>query len=93
MAAINIVGTTYELKAGTLLMLGQPTPDGNGFTLMSAGAEQDAMGIYLGNSLIAGDGIVTIIGQLVFQQPLPTADPGLPGQVWVDAGVLKVSGY
>lgn len=92
-AILNIVGKAYDLRPGQLLMLGAPSPDGTGFELKPAGAEADAMGIYVGNSLIAGDGIVTIVGQLVFKQDLPTSDPGLRGQVWVDAGVLKVSGY
>tara|TARA_B100001287_G_scaffold250066_1_gene230347 strand:+ start:127 stop:318 length:192 start_codon:yes stop_codon:yes gene_type:complete len=37
------------------------------------------------------DGVVVLDGTKVMVKNLPTADPQKKGQLWVDAGALKVS--
>lgn len=90
MALIRILSDHGELLPNTLLMIGNPTPNGDAYELKSSGSSEDAMGVYLGNSLIAGDGIVTVHGMFVCPT-LPTADPGLPGAMWNDQGTVKIS--
>ena len=88
----NIRLSTPPLDPGEtpLLMLGNAYPNGDGFEASISIVKQDPMGVYVGNSLIAGDGIVTVNGMLIING-LPTSDPQLAGAIWNDQGTLKVS--